>query len=75
MSLLTDIEQCIHAYSFRKLLELHKYRTCLFLGILTVLKFPYPRSVKEPEVYDSIRVHAEGGTTEASQKPTFAVSV
>ncbi|XP_003382501.1 PREDICTED: dual adapter for phosphotyrosine and 3-phosphotyrosine and 3-phosphoinositide-like [Amphimedon queenslandica] len=43
-------------------------------GILTVLKFPYPRSVKEPEVYDSIRVHAEGGVTETKAQPTFAIA-
>lgn len=43
------------------------------LGILTLLKFPYPRCVDEPDVYDSIRVHAEGGQADQGEKPVFAV--
>ena len=44
-------------------------------GVLTLLKFPYPRCVEEPECYDSIRVHAEWGqsTQENEKIPTFAV--
>ena len=46
-------------------------------GVLTLLKFPYPRCVEEPETYDQVRVHAEWGAAAnkpESQKPTFAVS-
>ena len=49
-------------------------------GVLTLLKYPYPRCVDEPETYDQIRVHAEWGTQFRSPKqgecgpPTFAVS-
>ena len=46
----------------------------LLLGILTLLKHPYPRCVEEPDVYDSIRVHAEGGVVTNEVTPTFAVS-
>lgn len=45
-------------------------------GVLTLLKFPYPREVEEPECYDSIRVHAEWGQPQADQedsKPVFSV--
>ena len=31
------------------------------LGILTLLKHPYPRDVQEPVSYETIRVHAEWG--------------
>ena len=47
------------------------------VGVLTLLKFPYPRCVEEPETYDQVRVHAEWGAATSrpdSQKPTFAVS-
>ncbi|XP_028404872.1 dual adapter for phosphotyrosine and 3-phosphotyrosine and 3-phosphoinositide-like [Dendronephthya gigantea] len=30
-------------------------------GILTLLKYPYPRDVEEPEKYETVRVHAEWG--------------
>jgi dual adaptor for phosphotyrosine/3-phosphotyrosine/3-phosphoinositide len=44
-------------------------------GILTILKSPYPREVEEPDVYDSIRVHAEGGSSDPNeQQPTFAIA-
>ena len=48
-----------------------------FPGVLTLLKFPYPRYVDEPETYDQIRVHAEWGTEFKKQNdgaPVFAVS-
>lgn len=44
------------------------------IGILTLLKFHYPRVVEEPELYDNIRIHAEGGDQNGSERPTFAVS-
>lgn len=53
--------------------SLHNY-TIFPIGILTILKYPYPRSVEEPDVYDSIRVHAEGGSPQQIEIPTFAVS-
>jgi len=45
-------------------------------GVLTLLKFPYPRCVEEPECYDSIRVHAEwgAGTQDSDKKPIFAIA-
>ena len=43
-------------------------------GVLTILKYPYPREVQEPDVYDTIRVHTEGDTPEKNENPTFAVS-
>lgn len=36
-------------------------------GVLTLLKYPYPRDVAEPGVYDTIRVHAEWGDRPSSQ--------
>ncbi len=46
-------------------------------GVLTLLKFPYPRDVEEPECYDEIRVHAEWGTSQTlgkdNKQPSFAV--
>ncbi|CAB3990336.1 Hypothetical predicted protein [Paramuricea clavata] len=30
-------------------------------GILTLLKYPYPRDVEEPNEYETVRVHAEWG--------------
>ena len=51
------------------------YMYLVFLGILTLLKHPYPREVEEPDVYDSIRVHTEGGSKDENEKPTFAVSL
>lgn len=46
-------------------------------GVLTLLKFPYPRCVEEPETYDQVRVHAEWGAAASkpdNQKPTFAIA-
>jgi len=35
-------------------------------GELTLLKFPYPKNIAEPEQYETIRVHAEWGNRPAS---------
>ena len=44
-------------------------------GVLTILRYPYPRDVQEPAVYDTIRVHTEGEIVpEKTENPTFAVS-
>lgn len=46
-------------------------------GVLTLLKFPYPREVAEPECYDNIRVHAEWGQPQPNQddsKPVFSIA-
>jgi len=43
-------------------------------GVLTLLKFPYPRCVDEPETYDQIRVHAEWGTQFKSPKEGAGLS-
>ena len=47
----------------------------VLLGVLTQLKFPYPRCVDEPDTYDQIRVHAEWGKEFKPEEsnPTFAV--
>ena len=36
-------------------------------GVLTLLKYPYPRDIAEPGEYDTIRVHAEWGDRPSSQ--------
>ena len=38
-----------------------------YIGVLTLLKYPYPRDVAEPGEYDTIRVHAEWGDRPSSQ--------
>ena len=39
----------------------------LFLvGVLTLLKHPYPRDVQEPVQYETVRVHAEWGNRPSS---------
>lgn len=45
-------------------------------GVLTLLKFPYPRCVEEPDQYDEIRVHAEWGAGKhfTETKPVFAIA-
>ncbi|XP_031563612.1 dual adapter for phosphotyrosine and 3-phosphotyrosine and 3-phosphoinositide-like isoform X2 [Actinia tenebrosa] len=35
-------------------------------GVLTLLKYPYPRDVDEPSTYEKVRVHAEWGKNRAS---------
>jgi hypothetical protein len=47
-----------------------------FVGVLTVLKFPYPRHVEEPGYYDHVKIHAEFGRTKTpNDSPHLAVSV
>lgn len=41
-------------------------------GLLTLLKFPYPRDVAEPVQYDTIHVHAEWGERPTSQDMSHA---
>eukprot|EP00795_Rhopilema_esculentum_P008024 gene8024-biopygen9179 len=36
------------------------------IGVLTLLKHPYPRDVQEPVQYETIRVHAEWGNRPSS---------
>ena len=40
-------------------------------GVLTLLKYPYPRYVDEPSCYDSIFIHAElgNGSTTLKARP------
>lgn len=46
----------------------------LFAGQLTLLNYPYPRNIEEPNMYDTIRVHAEFSTADDfSRGPEFAV--
>ena len=53
--------------------------TCLapcVAGVLTRLKYPYPRDVEEPNMYETVRIHAEiGRTFSVQQSPNFSVSV
>ena len=37
-----------------------------FLGVLTLLKYPYPRDIAEPSTYEKVRVHAEWGKNRRS---------
>ncbi|KAJ8319438.1 hypothetical protein KUTeg_004529 [Tegillarca granosa] len=42
-------------------------------GQLTLLNFPYPRAIDEPNMYDTIRVHAEFSTADDfSRGPEFS---
>ena len=36
------------------------------LGVLTLLKYPYPRDIEEPTTYEKVRVHAEWGKNRKS---------
>ena len=36
------------------------------LGVLTLLKYPYPRDIAEPTTYEKVRVHAEWGKNRKS---------
>ncbi|XP_065188334.1 dual adapter for phosphotyrosine and 3-phosphotyrosine and 3-phosphoinositide-like [Sycon ciliatum] len=38
-------------------------------GVLTLLKYPYPRTVDEPPAYETVRVHAEWGRTSSDETP------
>ena len=35
-------------------------------GVLTLLKYPYPRDIEEPTTYEKVRVHAEWGKNRKS---------
>lgn len=40
-----------------------------------LLRFPYPRKVDEPNIYETIRIHAEFSTADAENgQPDFSVS-
>ena len=73
-----QVDSCtIHLTSILHVQCMSSLWHCLCVGVLTLLKFPYPRCVEEPETYDQVRVHAEWGAATNrpdSQKPTFAVS-
>ena len=52
------------------------YYTCkiFFEGVLTRLKYPYPRDVEEPNMYETVRIHAEiGRTFSVQESPNFSV--
>jgi hypothetical protein len=43
---------------------------------MTLLNYPYPRNIEEPNVYDTIRVHAEFSTAADHVKgPEFSVCI
>ena len=46
--------------------RIKNYKDAFHVGVLTLLKYPYPRDVEEPDQYDSIRVHAEWGKSRDS---------
>ena len=44
--------------------------TSLFvLGVLTVLKRPYPRMVQEPSIYGTVKIHATMGRNKSVVNP------
>jgi len=43
-------------------------------GILTLLKYPYPYNVEEPEKYDEIRIHAEWGKRMTVEKDKVSLN-
>ena len=46
----------------------------VFVGVLTRLKYPYPRDVEEPNMYETVRIHAEiGRTFSVQESPNFSV--
>ena len=38
----------------------------IVVGVLTLLKYPYPRDITEPSLYEKVRVHAEWGKNRKS---------
>lgn len=45
-------------------------------GQLTLLSYPYPRIIDEPNMYDTIRVHAEFSTADDfTRGPEFSVCI
>ena len=52
--------------------ELTKYYMN-FLGILTLLKVPYPRDIEEPEDYETVHVHAEWGNRQGDDQAVNAI--
>lgn len=53
-----------------------RYIIIVCLGQLTELKFPYPRVVDEPNMYDTILVQAESIATEdLTREPDFSVCI
>lgn len=52
------------------------FKEPIFSGQMTLLNYPYPRNIEEPNVYDTIRVHAEFSTaTDTLRGPEFSVSL
>lgn len=47
----------------------------LYAGVLTLLKFPYPRDIEEPDSYETVRVHAEWGSRPTQDPEPNAVPV
>ena len=43
------------------------------IGQTTLLIDPYPRQVKEPQIYDTVCVHAEYSTSESKPRTDFSV--
>ena len=44
-----------------------------FLGILTLLKVPYPLDIEEPEDYEPVCVHAEWGNRQGEDQAVNAI--
>lgn len=54
--------------------RLHLYNDLFYVGQLTLLNYPYPRVIDEPNMYDTIRVHAEFSTADDyTRGPEFSV--
>ena len=43
-------------------------------GIITWLKYPYPRLVEEPSLYETVKLHAQYGKKRFLEKSSFSVS-
>ena len=51
-------------------------RLLCLLGVVTVLKYPYPKVVAEPAQYETVRVHAQmGGEKMAANEQALHLAV
>lgn len=78
LSIVTCLLACYACFVFYCLHCNRSFQLIIFVfdaGVITVLKYPYPNIVKEPEQYDCIRVHAHMGKhSSVHSKPLLSVS-
>lgn len=59
---------------YQLICRLHLFNDLFCVGQLTLLNYPYPRVIDEPNMYDTIRVHAEFSTADDyTRGPEFSV--